>query len=92
MGPASCTESRDGEVMRTDSESVPDIEGGGELGEHRIGNLYNGRAHVADEMLMAFIGEVINGAAVAEMDVVDHAEPLQRLERAVHGREVDVRS
>ena len=39
---------------------------------------------------MGLVGQVVHGPPVAEMDVVDDPELLQRVERAVDGREVDV--
>jgi len=40
---------------------------------------------------MLLIAQVVDRPAVAEMHVVDHADLLERLERAIDGRDVDAR-
>jgi hypothetical protein len=40
---------------------------------------------------MHFVGQVIDGSSVSQMDVIDHADLLESVERSVDGRDVDRR-
>src|SRR5256714_2102673 len=46
-------------------------------------------ALLAEQVLVGLVGQVVDGPAVAEVHVVDHPQLLQRVQRAVHRREVD---
>lgn len=48
-------------------------------------------ASLADEVLVFFVGEVVDGASVSEVHVVDDVDLLERVERSVDGRDVDRR-
>jgi hypothetical protein len=45
-------------------------------------------APLADQVLVILVGQVVDGAAVTEMHVVDHAGFLQGVERPVHRGDV----
>jgi hypothetical protein len=72
-------------------EAVVPIDRAQERLQLRGGKLDHGLARLADEVLMLFVGEVVDRASVAEVDVIDHADLLERIERAVDGRDVDGR-
>ena len=80
-----------GEVMGPDHEPVGAPHRGGELGEDVVGHLDHGPAHLAQQVLMRLVGQVVDGAAMPEMYVVDDAEGLERVERPVDGGEMHVR-
>jgi hypothetical protein len=69
-----------------DMESVGLGQLGGEYGECLVGNLDHLSAPLAQQVLVAILGQVIRGGAVAEMDMLDDPELLQRGEVAVNGR------
>jgi len=41
-------------------------------------------------VVVGVAGQVVDGGPVAQVDVVDHAQPLELVEEAVHRRLVDV--
>ena len=57
----------------------------GDLRQEARGRLLDGAAHLADEVLVEVVGQVVHGPAVAEVDVLYQPRFLQGLERAVHG-------
>ena len=58
--------------------------------EHIRRQLHDRPAAVADEVMVFFVDEVIDGRTVAEMDVIDDVQLRERVERSVHGGPVDV--
>lgn len=61
-----------------------------EVPECLVGDFDNLAAGVAHEVVVGVVGEVIDGGAVSEVDVINDAETFEFFEEAVHGRLVDV--
>jgi len=62
-----------------------------DAGQELRGHLDHSATALADEVGVDVVGEVIDGAAVAEMGVLDHAEPFEHVHRPVDGREMGTR-
>jgi hypothetical protein len=77
-------------VTGVDGEPVAGPGSGGEGLEEADGRLEGGAALLADEVAVGLVGEVVVGRAVSEVGVVDEAEPLELVEVAVDGGQVDV--
>ena len=73
-----------------DGEAVVGLEALGEVGEEGVGDLDDGGAHVAHQVLVGLVGQVEDGPTVAEVHVVDDPELLEGVEAAVDRRQVDV--
>jgi hypothetical protein len=78
-------------VTAIDLEAVVTFDRAKQRFQFRGGQLDDGFARLTDEVLMLFVREVIDGASVAEMHVVYHADLLERVERSIDGRDVDGR-
>jgi hypothetical protein len=78
-------------VVGPEFESVLFVQSLGQRTEEAIGRFDHSTAHLADEVLMRVVEEVVDGPAVSEVHMVDDAEFLQRIERSVDGRPVDIR-
>ena len=78
-------------MIGSDSEAVALEHLGRELVEQIGRGVGHPSADLADEVMMGLRGQVIDGAAMAEVNVVDDPELLERVERPVDGGAVDVR-
>ena len=82
----------DGEVAGIDPEAVVTLGGAGQGPEEILGSLEHGPARLADEMAVRLRRQMVRGRAVPEMGMDDDPEPLQFVQVAVDGRQVDVGS
>lgn len=57
--------------------------------EHRVVDVGDGFAAVTHEVEGVVAGQVVHGAAVPEVHVLDETELGQGIERPIHGRLVD---
>ena len=81
----------DGEVAGIDAEAVVDVSAArARVAEEILGGLEHRPAGLADQMAVGLGGQVVGGRAVAQVGVDDDPEPLELVEVAVDGREVDV--
>src|SRR5919109_1371273 len=87
-GSAGFTETDDREVATIDLEAELSLEHPQKVAQLRSRQLLDSFAPLADEVLVCVVGTVIDRAAVPEVDEIDHAELLERLERPVDGRDV----
>ena len=62
----------------------------GQLVEQFVRHGQRRAAVLADQVSVALSGQVVGGWAVPEVDVLDHAEPLELVEVAVDGGPVDL--
>ncbi len=81
----------EGEVSGFEDEAEVALQLGAQRIEDGARHLDDPAAGLADEVLVGVLGEVIHRRTVAEMDVVDDAELLEVVEKAIHRRLVDVR-
>lgn len=77
-------------MVRVDLEARLVAESLLDLGQCIAGQLDDGAARLAVGVVVEPIGRVVHGPAVPEVHVRHHAEALERIEGAVHGRAVDV--
>jgi len=77
-------------VARLEREAELGVQPPPECFEHLIRHLDHRIAALAHEMVVGVVDKVVHGRTVAEVDVVDDAEPFEVLEEAVDGRFVDV--
>ncbi len=63
----------------------------GQVVEQLVGYLDDLATRLADEVLVGVVGQVVDGSAVPEVDVVDNPQCLEGVERAVDRRLMDVR-
>lgn len=78
-------------MVGPEGEAVALGQPGRQRREEVIGHLDHGTAHLTHQVLVGIVEQVVDGAAMAEVDVVDHVEVLQGVEGPVDGRAVDVR-
>jgi hypothetical protein len=83
--PAAPAFADDGEVTRRYEEPIGRFQVAGQGGELSVGNVDDFPAALADEVLVGFVGEVVGGRSVTEVDVFDEADVLQGDELAVDG-------
>jgi hypothetical protein len=76
-------------VVRPHDEPPLVAQSGGDVVQEAVGRLLDRTAHLAHQVLVEVVDEVVHGPTVAEVDVFDQARVLERLERAVHGRPMD---
>jgi hypothetical protein len=72
------------------AEAVLLVEPAREWSEELVRHFDDDTAHIADEVLVRVIEQVVHRAPMPQVDVIDDAELLERVERAVDGRAVDV--
>ena len=72
-------------------EVVRSVQTRSQVGEQLVGNFDDRLTHLAYEVLVPVVGEVVHRAPVAEVDMIDDTELLERIESAVDGRPVDLR-
>src|SRR5688572_21057078 len=78
----------DGEMPPVEGEAVVGLQLADEGAQLGQGDLLDAVARLAVEVLVALVGQVVDGPAVPEVDVVDDLELLERLEGPVHGRQI----
>ena len=77
-------------MVGPDREAELSFELNGERCEGVVGDLDHHGAPFADEVLMGIVAQVIDGAPVTEVDVIDDAESLECFQRAIDRRQVNV--
>jgi len=58
--------------------------------ERVVGDLDHPAARLADEVMVGVVGEVVHRWSVAEVNVIDHAEAGEIVEKAIDGRLVHI--
>jgi hypothetical protein len=79
-------------MIRVDLEAESGLGLFGQVTEHVAGSFYGGPALLADQMAVGPSGQVVGGRAVRQVGVQHDSQPLEFVEVAVDGREVDIRS
>src|SRR5689334_2035367 len=82
-----CATTEECEVADVQLESVLLAQGRRYGFEHLRGNVDHDSARFADEMLVRDT-DVVHGGAVTDVGVIDDAESLERIQRAIHGRKM----
>jgi hypothetical protein len=77
-------------VVRLDREPVLGAQATYETREVGASDLDDSSAHFAHEVRMSLFREVVDGAAVPEVDMLDDAELLEGLEAAIDGGSMNV--
>jgi hypothetical protein len=85
------TTAQDRKVAGIDRESKARSNGSGQVREQLDRSLDHRSALLTDEVGVGICGELVCRRAVPEVRVHDHAEPLELIEIAIDGRQVDVR-
>jgi Transmembrane secretion effector len=80
----------EGEVVGVEPEPVVPLDPTAQRVEHVRRQLDDRPAVVTHQMVMGVVGEVVHGRAVAEVNVVDHTQFGEGLQRPVHRRQVDL--
>ncbi len=81
----------DGEVVRVRLEAVVRTEAAGDRLEHVGGKVDHDAARLTDRVVVRLVGEVIGGRAVTEVHVLNEVDLLERFERAIDRRSMDLR-
>jgi len=82
---------RPGEVAAIEPEPGRRLDRGLHGRERLDVDMVDAAAPPTHQMRSDIVGEVVHGTPMIDVDVADHAEIGQRVERAVHGRHVNLR-
>ena len=90
-GEAVSAQSIDGEVARFDGEAMEVENVGAECVQRLAGDIGDTPALATDQMDMALVGEVVHSRPVPDVEMFEHAEFFESVERPIDGRHGDLR-